>query len=780
MLSFSFVLFCYSFNFFKLLFLLFFFLNKKKTNQIETNILSSCFSFSVYFLFLWYSLNVRLCASSNHVRTSRCRLDSSPCSSTPPRLAHKERISTELIQELCDSPVKLRQYAKEQAIKYPKTDLSKRANAQKVSTTKKGHKRKATSKLDDDRQIKIAKRCDLFGMKEKDALNKMLMASAQGPLSGSNPSSTIGSINDDEEASSTTSNRLAARDLTYSVVDNECTSIEMNLRRLCALCKLTHPEIRPTTMPKSGGTVKVTEKNVHGEEYKVSKVIKVEYDGKPKYEVRWEGYADTTWEPVKNIWDCTAFQVFTDNFIRSRKVEMELLWNEMIQTIATESLEPICDDLAAIEQVKKFNYNDFLSHFFMMVRMQRASKNPRSKDYQQVYKFLLNDMKYLRYYIQRLDQLQNMYEFQQRINIVDQSKNLHVENVVDFEMPPMDDFTYTNDVIPRDGIVIPDDPPVGCDCAADADGQCSLKSQCCPMQFDSQFAYNSRGLIRVKQGTPIFECNKACKCSVNCPNRVVQKGRKQTLCIFKTKGRGWGVRTERAIAKGQYICEYVGEIISYEETERRGKEYDAVGRTYLFDLDFNEKDNPYTVDAAKFGNVSRFINHSCDPNLGVWAVWTNCLDLNLPKLCLFTLRPIKENEELTFDYVNSTNSQAADNDLDASESKDTFNESMFTMDSIAENDIKLSTDEKLERESSSGQATEYEVILKEEVKDEILIKQVTNEASDMKPNIENPTQLPTNDGIDDAEKVQDAPKNTKKEGFACHCGAAKCRKIIFC
>ena len=37
---------------------------------------------------------------------------------------------------------------------------------------------------------------------------------------------------------------------------------------------------------------------------------------------------------------------------------------------------------------------------------------------------------------------------------------------------------------------------------------------------------------------------------------------------------------------------------------------DAEGRTYLFDLDFNMGDqNPYTVDAAFFGNVSHFINH---------------------------------------------------------------------------------------------------------------------------------------------------------------------------
>jgi len=52
------------------------------------------------------------------------------------------------------------------------------------------------------------------------------------------------------------------------------------------------------------------------------------------------------------------------------------------------------------------------------------------------------------------------------------------------------------------------------------------------------------------------------------------------------------------------------QVISNEEAEIRGKEYDSVGRTYLFDLDFNGDDCPFTVDAAVYGNVSHFVNHS--------------------------------------------------------------------------------------------------------------------------------------------------------------------------
>ncbi|NXP97181.1 SUV91 methyltransferase, partial [Vidua macroura] len=81
------------------------------------------------------------------------------------------------------------------------------------------------------------------------------------------------------------------------------------------------------------------------------------------------------------------------------------------------------------------------------------------------------------------------------------------------------------------------------------------------------------------------------------------------LCIFRTgDGRGWGVRTLQRIRKNSFVMEYVGEIITSEEAERRGQVYDRQGATYLFDLDYVE--DVYTVDAAHYGNISHFVNHS--------------------------------------------------------------------------------------------------------------------------------------------------------------------------
>ena len=57
--------------------------------------------------------------------------------------------------------------------------------------------------------------------------------------------------------------------------------------------------------------------------------------------------------------------------------------------------------------------------------------------------------------------------------------------------------------------------------------------------------------------------------------------------------------------------EYIGEIISVDEADKRGHKYDAEGRTYLFDLDFTQDETAkYTLDATQCGNVSHFVNHS--------------------------------------------------------------------------------------------------------------------------------------------------------------------------
>jgi len=229
-----------------------------------------------------------------------------------------------------------------------------------------------------------------------------------------------------------------------------------------------------------------------------------------------------------------------------------------------------------------------------------------------------------------------------------------VENFVDNEGPPKD-FTYIRTSLTSSQAekLINFDPSflVPCNCSR---GLCTKRSCECPINSNGTFAYDKLKRILLEPGSPVYECNKLCKCGDECTNRVIQKGLNARVCIFRTdNGRGWGLKAREFIKKGRFVVEYVGEIITNEEAEERGKKYDAIHQTYLFDLDFNDRDAPvFTIDAYKYGNVSHFINHSCDPNLHVYSVWVDTLDPRLPRIGLFAKRDIYASEELTFDYMN--------------------------------------------------------------------------------------------------------------------------------
>ncbi|GCB75485.1 hypothetical protein scyTo_0019017, partial [Scyliorhinus torazame] len=69
-----------------------------------------------------------------------------------------------------------------------------------------------------------------------------------------------------------------------------------------------------------------------------------------------------------------------------------------------------------------------------------------------------------------------------------------------------------------------------------------------------------------------------------------------------------------------------------------------------------QQDCCYFLDATKEGNIGRFFNHSCDPNLMVQSVFVDTHDKNFPWVAFFTNRYIKAGSELTWDYRYSTGS----------------------------------------------------------------------------------------------------------------------------
>lgn len=69
--------------------------------------------------------------------------------------------------------------------------------------------------------------------------------------------------------------------------------------------------------------------------------------------------------------------------------------------------------------------------------------------------------------------------------------------------------------------------------------------------------------------------------------------------------------TMENIRLGQFVIEYVGEVINNEELARRLQhKVEQKDENYYF----LTVDSELTIDAGPKGNLARFINHSCEPN----------------------------------------------------------------------------------------------------------------------------------------------------------------------
>ncbi|XP_034397619.1 histone-lysine N-methyltransferase EHMT1a [Cyclopterus lumpus] len=181
-----------------------------------------------------------------------------------------------------------------------------------------------------------------------------------------------------------------------------------------------------------------------------------------------------------------------------------------------------------------------------------------------------------------------------------------------------------------------------CSCTDD----CS-SSTCMCGQLSLQCWYDRRSNYHLdfcqREPPVLFECNHACSCWRTCRNRVVQNGLRARLQLFRTQKMGWGVRAMQDIPQGTFICEYVGEIITDAEADKREND------SFLFTLE-NKVGDVHCIDARLFGNIGRFINHLCEPNLLAVRVFTMHQDLRFPRIAFFSSKSIKAGDQIGFDY----------------------------------------------------------------------------------------------------------------------------------
>ncbi|CAI4224410.1 unnamed protein product [Auanema sp. JU1783] len=151
-----------------------------------------------------------------------------------------------------------------------------------------------------------------------------------------------------------------------------------------------------------------------------------------------------------------------------------------------------------------------------------------------------------------------------------------------------------------------------------------------------------------------FECDPdiclSCNCDLTrpksgysfCKNIGIQLGLKKDIEIGLSQISGWGIFIRGTANKGDLISEYTGEVVSQSEGERRGRIYDKLSLSYVFDLNLDE-----SVDAGRFGNLIRFANHSeSKPNCETLIKIVN----GRQRIGIYAKRAIHDGEELVFDY----------------------------------------------------------------------------------------------------------------------------------
>ena len=94
----------------------------------------------------------------------------------------------------------------------------------------------------------------------------------------------------------------------------------------------------------------------------------------------------------------------------------------------------------------------------------------------------------------------------------------------------------------------------------------------------------------------------------------------------------------RALAAGDRVLEYRGEVTAWRDAVRRHRREGVAGHTFLFGLSDGR-----VIDGSRGGNSARWLNHACAPNCETVE--------DGDRIYIHTLRAIEPGEELFIDYM---------------------------------------------------------------------------------------------------------------------------------
>lgn len=106
------------------------------------------------------------------------------------------------------------------------------------------------------------------------------------------------------------------------------------------------------------------------------------------------------------------------------------------------------------------------------------------------------------------------------------------------------------------------------------------------------------------------------------------------------------------IAGARCLKDELGNLINEDKssTENIGEKKVDKPKTPSTRLLYDGDNQMYIIDAKSFGNVGRYMNHSCSPNVFVQNVMVDTHDLRFPWVAFFSQQNIPAYTELTWDY----------------------------------------------------------------------------------------------------------------------------------
>jgi len=129
-----------------------------------------------------------------------------------------------------------------------------------------------------------------------------------------------------------------------------------------------------------------------------------------------------------------------------------------------------------------------------------------------------------------------------------------------------------------------------------------------------------------------------------CGNVSIQRGITKKTLTGKSEVVGFGLFAAERMEAGDFISEYVGQVITEEESSRRGQVYHR--RSVFYEYNMGDK---RVTDGTTAGNKSRLMNHT--HNARRINVTSKLLICNgIVRLGFFVVRDLEPGTELVYDY----------------------------------------------------------------------------------------------------------------------------------